>query len=431
MSRKIASTDQVVLTEQEKSLCRNASGKLIVTSLSGKNMALLLQGNRLTYATVLEESRVGAIYLARVKNIVREISACFVEIENGEICFLSLKDAVTPFLSNRSYDGKLKEGDMLLVQLTREPQKTKQATVTAHISMSTPYFCLALGSKRVGYSSKFTPEEKTELRRILETNGISTDGALRQEPFQLDALMQPQVGLIVRTQAREYCGDTVSLMAELQDVTKQWNRCLCKALHSTCGSLIDRPKQSVRERLEADLRTNELSEIVTDDVWFFEELREEYQEISVRLYEDTFLSLEKLLGLQVKLDEALNKRIWLKSGGYLVLEYTEAMTVIDVNSGKYEAKKGNTEQTAVLVNRQAAEEVALLLRLLNLSGIIIVDFINMECEENNRELMRYLRELVQKDPVPTRIVDMTKLGLVEITRKKIRKTLREQWMSGR
>ena len=131
------------------------------------------------------------------------------------------------------------------------------------------------------------------------------------------------------------------------------------------------------------------------------------------------------------MDEALNKRIWLKSGGYLVLEYTEAMTVIDVNSGKYEAKKGNTEQTAVFVNRQAAEEVALLLRLLNLSGIIIVDFINMECEENNRELMWYLRELVQKDPVPTRIVDMTKLGLVEITRKKIRKTLREQWMSGR
>ena len=93
MSRKIASTDQVVLTEQEKSLCRNASGKLIVTSLSGKNMALLLQGNRLTYATVLEESRVGSIYLARVKNIVKEISACFVEIEDGEICFLPLKDA--------------------------------------------------------------------------------------------------------------------------------------------------------------------------------------------------------------------------------------------------------------------------------------------------------------------------------------------------
>ena len=113
MSRKITPNDQVVLTEQEKSLCRDPSGKLIVTSLKGKNMALLLQGNRLTYATVLEESRVGSIYLARVKNIVKEISACFVEIEDGEICFLPLKDAATPFLINRCYDGKLKEHSFL------------------------------------------------------------------------------------------------------------------------------------------------------------------------------------------------------------------------------------------------------------------------------------------------------------------------------
>ena len=428
MSRKITPNDQVLLTEQEKSLCRDPSGKLIVTSMRGKNMALLLQGNRLTYATVLEESRVGSIYLARVKNIVKEISACFVEIEDGEICFLPLKDAATPFLINRCYDGKLKEGDLLPVQLTREPQKTKQATVTAHISMSTPYFCLVLGSKRVGYSSKFTKEEKTELRRILESSGVSSEGELLQASFQPDALMQPQVGLIVRTRAKDYCGDGPRLMAELQRLTEQWNQCLCRALHSTCGSLILRADQSVRELLGTELGANDFCEIVTDDIAFYEKLRAEFSELPVRLYEDTFITLEKLLALQVKLDEALNKRIWLKSGGYLVLEYTEAMTVIDVNSGKYEAKKGNAEQTAVLVNRQAAEEVALLLRLLNLSGIIIVDFINMEQEENNRALLRYLRELVQRDPIPVKVVDMTKLGLVEMTRKKIRKPLREQLM---
>ena len=240
--------------------------------------------------------------------------------------------------------------------------------------------------------------------------------------------MQPQVGLIVRTRAKDHCGDGLRLMAELQRLTEQWNQCLCRALHSACGSLILRADQSVRELLGTELGANDFCEIVTDDIAFYEKIRAEFSELPVRLYEDTFITLEKLLALQVKLDEALNKRIWLKSGGYLVLEYTEAMTVIDVNSGKYEAKKGNAEQTAVLVNRQAAEEVALLLRLLNLSGIIIVDFINMEQEENNRALLRYLRELVQRDPIPVKVVDMTKLGLVEMTRKKIRKPLREQLM---
>lgn len=426
MSRKIEPVNQIVLTNQEKALCRETSGKLIITSLQGRSMALLLKDNRLTYATVLEESRVGSIYLARVKRIVKEIAACFVEINDGEVCFLPLKDATAPFLVNRCYDGKLKEGDILPVQLTREPQKTKQASVTAHISLSTPYFCLSLGNTRIGYSSKLDAEEKAELMSVLESSAISSSGEFCQTPFRLDALMQPQVGLIVRTLAKSYCKDELRLTAQLQELIKKWNECLRKALHGSCFSCIYQPEHAVREVLAADLRENEFSEIVTDLSGYYPKLCAEYPDIPVRFYEDTFITLEKLLALQVKLDEAQNKRIWLKSGGYLVLEYTEAMTVIDVNSGKYEAKKGDFEKTAVLINRQAAEEVARLLRLLNLSGIIIVDFINMSNGENNAELLQYLRELVLQDPVSTRIVDMTRLGLVEITRKKVRKTLREQ-----
>ena len=123
---------------------------------------------------------------------------------------------------------------------------------------------------------------------------------------------------------------------------------------------------------------------------------------------------------------ALERRVWLKSGGYLIIEPTEALTVIDVNSGKYEARKGYGE-TCRKINLEAAEEIALQLRLRNLSGMILVDFINMEEEEEKTELLSCLRKLVKSDKVKTTVVDMTPLGLVEITRKKVNKPLAEQW----
>ena len=137
------------------------------------------------------------------------------------------------------------------------------------------------------------------------------------------------------------------------------------------------------------------------------------------------LSLGKLYGLDSKADMALGTRVWLKSGGYLVIEPTEAMTVIDVNSGKYEAGKG-TQETAFRINCEAAEEIALQLRLRNLSGMILVDFINMDSKEREEQLLQQLKSAVQGDKQKTNVIDMTALGLVEITRKKSYKPLREQ-----
>ena len=125
------------------------------------------------------------------------------------------------------------------------------------------------------------------------------------------------------------------------------------------------------------------------------------------------------------MERALEKKVWLKSGGYLVIEPTEAMVVIDVNSGKYSAKKQQRE-TIFRINREAAEEIARQLRLRNLSGIILVDFIDMDDPEDREALLRFLGGILKEDPVKTILVDMTPLGLVEITRKKIRKPLYEQ-----
>ena len=143
--------------------------------------------------------------------------------------------------------------------------------------------------------------------------------------------------------------------------------------------------------------------------------------------QDERLPLHKLYSVETRLQEALGKKVWLKSGGYLVIEPTEALTVIDVNTGKLASGK-DMEQTWLRINMEAAEEIALQLALRNISGIIIVDFINMKPEEHNKKLMSHFGNLLKQDAVRTELMDITALGLVEITRMKTSKPLREQLM---
>jgi len=180
-----------------------------------------------------------------------------------------------------------------------------------------------------------------------------------------------------------------------------------------------------------DSRDDELDEILTDDKDIFEQLKVFVRECCPsltdrsRLYCDDY-PLSKLYRLETELEQALSERVWLKSGGFLVIQPTEAMTVIDVNTGKYIGKK-NAEETFLKLNLEAAKEIAHQIKLRNLSGIIIVDFIDMDEEENRQELMRQLDAFLSEDQIKTTLVDMTKLGLVEITRKKVRKPLCEQF----
>ena len=148
-------------------------------------------------------------------------------------------------------------------------------------------------------------------------------------------------------------------------------------------------------------------------------------EAKLRWYEGRQLPLVKLYRLETVCREACQKRVWLKSGGYLVIEPTEALTVIDVNTGKFDGHK-KLQDTFFQTNCEAATEIAAQLRLRNLSGIILVDFIDMEGEEYNRQLLELLTRELERDPVRALLVDQTRLGLVEITRRKVRKPLYEQ-----
>lgn len=181
-----------------------------------------------------------------------------------------------------------------------------------------------------------------------------------------------------------------------------------------------------------DSYTDNVEEFITDDEELYAHMKaylETYQSEDLgklRLYKDDLLSLTNLYGLNDKLSDAIRPMVWLKSGGSLVIQPTEALTVIDVNTGKAVAGKKKVQETFLKVNREAAKEIAKQIRLRNLSGIIIIDFIDMELKKDQDLLMEELEEYFKKDPVKTMLVDMTALGLVEVTRKKVRKPLHEQ-----
>lgn len=204
---------------------------------------------------------------------------------------------------------------------------------------------------------------------------------------------------------------------------------LQNAKHKTCYSCIQKADFAWKNMFEC-VKPEEYNEIITDRVSLFQELQSlipESDENSpkIRLYEDKTFSLSKLYSLDTKYDTAVNKRIWLKSGAFLIIEHTEAMTVIDVNSGKYEVKKQD-EDYYYDVNCEAASEIALQLRLRSISGIIIIDFINMRGSKRQHELLTYMRDLVEQDICKCVAVDMTPLGLMELTRQKKFKPLYEQ-----
>lgn len=465
MSRKIAQKPSVTITKEEAALRQTVSqGKLLFTSYHGQPCALAIQGSRLTEASFFSRvpSKIGSIYVGKVKNVAKNINACFVEIEQGELCFLSLKEtdhSIHPL--NRIPDGRILQGDEILVQVIRDAQKSKRASVTAQISISNEYFVLAMGSRRVCYSTKLSKKQKERLHKLLLEAGIldveqntclaqeyslllpdAWLSQLKSEGLELSSFSLPSTGMIVRTKAEEP-ESAEELLNCFYELAAQYIKLLYIARYRSCFSCLKKADTELAAALESFTNYGSISlkeqnditesapqwEIVTDQKSFYEQLmqfeREHSTGIPIRFYQDDMLSLSALYAVESKLKTALDSRVWLKSGGYLVIEPTEALTVIDVNTGKCEDGR-NPEDTYLKINLEAAEETAFQLRLRNLSGIIIVDFINMRQASHNAQLLHTLKSLVKQDKVQTIVIDMTPLGLVEITRKKISRPLREQ-----
>ncbi len=395
-------------------------GKILVFRYADKILTVLTKENRLLTVTAVkeqEQSLVGNIYIGKIQNIVSNIQAAFVEINKGLFCYLSLSDVKEPILTNgRVWDGQLKIGDELLVQVERDAMKTKQAAVTTKLSVFGSYLVVnAVKSGKMGISGKLSGDVKDNIKSYISEKGLHTD-----------------FDVVIRTNAGALEGNYDKLAEEWIQLNTEMNTLLEVASFRTCFSCL---RQSIPEYLKAlqEIYREDYDEIVTDDKNIYEEINEfqlkQDNNVPLRLYEDELLPLQKLYSIESKLDEALGSRIWLKSGGYLVIEPTEALTVIDVNTGKYDAKKKDVEETYYKINLEAAKEIAYQLRLRNLSGIIIVDFINLKTVEHQKKLLQELKNYIKQDSVKTDVIDITALGLVEITRKKINKSLKEQMES--
>lgn len=348
-----------------------------------------------------EDSLIGNIYIGQVTNILKNINAAFVDIQKGESCYLPMED----------YSGEktLKIGDFLPVQVVKDRIKTKQPTVTTKLSLSGNYVVVHLGDT-IGVSAKIKEEKKRkELKQCFfdALNEASED-------------ISWKLGGIIRTQAEKE--EKSEIIREAKELANELINLLQISNYAALYSCIYHTLPAYIKDISSLLH-RENTEVITD----LQEICDFCQEEGIKspsLYQEDDYTLTARYNLNTVLDKALAKRVYLKSGAYLVIEPTEAMTVIDVNSGK--AVKGqNKEEIIFKLNSEAAEEIGRQLRLRNLSGIVIVDFISMKSEEQNKKLMVKLMEEVLKDSVSVQVVDMTSLGLVEITRKKVRKPLHE------
>ena len=402
---------------------KEKQNKMIITRKGNQILSSYFEKDELVQINIEDEEKesiLGNIYLGKVKNIVKNINAAFVEIENKQMCYLALSDALSPIFANPKNTDKINVGDTIVVQVSKEDVKTKAPVATTNLNFTGKYVVLTHGKPGIGISGKIKSEDTR--RRIKQL---------------LEAYDEDSYGWIVRTNAEGILDNEEELLLkEIKELKLLYDNVLRFGVQKSCFSRIYEAPAGFLCDIRNE-RAEYLDEIVTDDKEIFDKMQEylsRYQGEDVkklRFYEDASYPLEKLYGIEDKLSKALHKNVWLKSGGTLVIEPTEALTVIDVNTGK--AIKGNKkmQETFLKVNLEAAEEIAKQIRLRNLSGIIIVDFIGLDVEEDRKLLLKRLDSFLAKDPVKTVLVDITPLGLVEITRKKVRKPLHEQMKNGR
>ena len=360
-----------------------------------------------------EKSILGNIYTGQVENIASNIQAAFVQIEPGKRCYYPLAEAQRAvFSAGRKGNGPLRPGDELLVQVSRDAMKGKLPALTSNLNFTGRYLVLTTGDKKFGLSSKLSQEDRHRL-----------SGWLKEEAERPDK----EFGIIVRTNAADASKEEI--LKELEWLKGRYHKAVVRGRNRTCFSLVLETEPFYVAAVR-DAYGRDLDEIITDVpeiremiLGYLEEISPELKE-KLRFYQDKLLPLYKLYRVETALDAIQKEKVWLNSGGFLVIQQTEAFVSIDVNSGKYTGKK-KMEETFRKINLEAAAEISRQLRLRNLSGIILIDFINMENPDHRDELFHVLQKLLRKDPIKSRAIDITPLHILEMTRKKVRRPVIE------
>ena len=377
----------------------NNRNQIVITSLQGKTVMLTMENEKIVDVLVGENQKesveVGDIFIGKVQNIVENINAAFIEIQKDVVGFLPLSECK---------ERNIKGGEELVVQVKKAAVKTKQPVLTIYPEIAGRYSVISTKSQTKGVSKKIESEERQEQLRNLFSE------------FENESY-----GIVWRTGAET--AEDAEILAEGKTLLQEMHELLEHSQYRTCFSRI-RKEASFYLKYIRGCRIEDFDRLITDLPEIYGELQPVYGEF-IQYYDDESYPLDKLLGISSKLSKAFEKKVWLKSGGNLVIEPTEALTVIDVNTGKAVDGKRKRETTFYKINCEAAMESARQIRMRNLSGIILIDFIDMKEKENIQKLMQLLRTELAKDKTKTSLVDMTKLGLVEITRMKKSPPLKE------
>ena len=380
-------------------------------------VAMLDNGQLTDFFVQKKESRqtVGNIYKGRVVNVLPGMQAAFIDIGQAKNAFLYIDDLLPAHLEKQppvkpSISSLVQVGQQIVVQVAKEAHGTKGARVTTHFSLPGRWIVYMPDADYVAISRKITnEEERLRLKTVAEQ------------------LRRPGEGLIVRTVAE---GEPVqAIEQDLNDLREQWNHIRRMAEQAKAPEELYHDLDLV-PRLIRDLFTDQVDEIIIDDSRTGTEIAEYVHRFLPHLADRVQIRRpEERLFERFQIDEQLDRlfrpKVWLDNGGYLMIDYTEALTVIDVNTGKYTGTD-DLEQTVFETNLLAAEMIARLLRLRDLGGIIIVDFIDMDREEHREQVWQRLVELARMDRTKCNVVGWTKLGLLEITRKRIRENIAQE-----
>ena len=346
----------------------------------------------------------GNIYKGRVANVLPGMQAAFVNIGLERNAFLYVEDARPNSGRSLPIQNTVHEGQEILVQVVKEPFGTKGARVTTHLTFPGRYVVFMPEFNAVGVSRRIRSErERDRLKKIAEEVCV------------------PGRGLIVRTAAEGTAAE--ELEQDVQEQYRLWKVVQKKAVHKSAPAVIHRELELVSWVLR-DLFGEDVDRLTTNDQDTYEKILELVQAYAPHYSSRVFLTTSDFddYELDQEINKALRPKVWLKSGGYLVIDEAEALTVIDVNTGKYTGTK-NFAETIFRTNIEAIQEIVRQIRLRNLGGIIVIDFIDMELQEHRSEVTRQLEEELTKDKTRTCVLGLTQLGLVELTRKKVRPSL--------
>jgi ribonuclease G len=350
-----------------------------------------------------QDESVGNIYKGKVKDVLPGLSCAFIDVGLNKNAFLYVGDVVGPGnRKDRNIAQLLKSGQEIMVQVKKEAFSEKGARVTGDITIPGHLLVLLPFQREVSISRKIIGNQKrNQLRSLIEDN------------------KPDDVGVILRTACVE--ADSKEIKAELSELLKIWqdiqNRFDQQKAPSLIYEDIDVIERALRDYLDADIRRVIINNLkLKDKVDLFIKKKNTPYSLSVQYVEG---DLFEKYGLEKDIRKALRRKVWLKSGGYLIIDVTEAMTVIDVNSGKFTGKD-NFEETVYKLNLESALEIPRQLRLRSIGGIILIDFIDMQDKNNEENVISILRQELEKDKAHSRIMGMTGLGFLEMTRKKSR-----------